>query len=480
MKKRILTFLAVVVCTAAVSGQNLDVVHFMRTSPFQNFDNPSCATIYDGYFSLPTGMIQLGVNLGSIRYNNLFETDEQGYPVTLTATRFVNSLAKNNYLGINASMEVFGFGFRVKKVFVTFDHRLRINGDIRYSKDLLGFPVYGNMAYVDEPADMNISANISAYQEFGVSIRHQINDKMTWGIRPKLLSGLANLRAQKLSILLQTDPENYALKMSYDASLQAASIVPFTLTFDGDNGFNVSYNTDPSVIAGNLFKNLGAGIDLGFTYKPLPSLSVSASILDLGFLSWKSSATQMSSVITDAGHLYEDGAIVFTGLTPEDIQQLSDGENVDALLDTLARYFPLDVTPMSGYFTATPMRVVVEGNYEFAKHHCVSAAAQLRFASKYVQPSLTIAYDGCFFNSIDVCVAYTLQRKAFDNLGVALGLNLGYLNVYVGTQNIIAAINYKNASQLSATAGLVFNWGHYKNWKEKYPKTEKTKKEKTK
>ena len=87
MKKRILTFLAVVVCTAAVSGQNLDVVHFMRTSPFQNFDNPSCATIYDGYFSLPTGMIQLGVNLGSIRYNNLFETDEQGYPVTLTLIR---------------------------------------------------------------------------------------------------------------------------------------------------------------------------------------------------------------------------------------------------------------------------------------------------------------------------------------------------------------------------------------------------------
>ena len=425
-------------------------------------------------------MIQVGLNLGSIRYNNLFETDEQGYPVTLTATRFVNSLAKNNYLGLNMSMEMFGFGFRVKKVFVTFDHRLRINGDIRYSKDLLGFPVYGNMAYVDEPADMNLSANISAYQEFGISIRHEINDKMTWGIRPKLLSGLVNLSAPQLAIQMQTDPVNYALRMSYEASLRAASIVPFTLTFDEKNGFNLDYSTNISDITGNLFKNLGAGIDLGFTYKPLPSLSVSASILDLGFISWKSSATQMSSVMNDAGHMYEDGAIVFSGLTPEDIQTIADGGNVNALLDTLARYFPLEVTPMSGYFTAIPMRVVLEGNYEFAKHHCVSAAAQLRFASKYVQPSFTVAYDGCFFNTIDLCVAYTMQRKAFDNLGVALGLNLGYLNVYVGTQNIIAAINYKNASQLTATAGLVFNWGHYKNWREKYPKEKKEKKEKKK
>lgn len=468
--RKLLSIILVVLCCSVSFGQNLDVYHFMRTSPFQHFDLPSSSSIYDGYVSLPGGVIHVGANLGSIRYNKLFETDEEGYPVTVTATRFVNSLAKNNYLGVNSSMELWGFGFRAKKFFFTVDHRLRINGDIRYSKALFGLPVYGNMAYVEKPADMNISANVNAYQELGISVRHQINDKISWGVRPKVLFGIANLHAKKLSAVLTTDPVDYGLSMRYDAQMQAAAIVPFTMTFNEEQGFNFDYSTDMKDIMGNLFKNLGFGIDLGFTYKPLPAFNVSVGVLDLGYILWKTSSTQLSSVMNDAGRYYEDGSMVFGGLTPEDIQMLADGGSVGDLLDTLAHYFPLEISPSNPYATAIPMRVVFQGDYEFAKHHRVSAAAQFRFASNYVQPSLTIAYDGCFFNTIDVCVAYTLQRKAADNLGVAIGLNLGYLNVYAGTQNIVAAMSYQDASQITATAGFVFNWGHYKNWREKNPK----------
>lgn len=456
----------------AVYGQNLDVYHFMRTSPFQNFDNPSCATIYNGYVSLPGGLVHVGGNLGSIRYNNLFETDAEGYPVTLTATRFANSLSKNNYLGAIASAELWGFGFRFsKKFFLTVDHRLRVNADIRYSKALFGLPIYGNMAYVDEPADMNLSANLNAYHEIGVSFRHQITDRMSWGVRPKVLFGLANLRADKVSMLLTTDPMSYALSMQYDALVKASAIMPYSLTFDQTNGFSFDASMDMDAIKKNLFKNFGLGIDLGFTFKPLPMFNVSVSLLDLGFIAWRTNNTQMESVLYDAGRFYEDGNLVFAGLTQDDIQYMIDGGKIGDLLDTLAYYFPLEITSTEGYTTATPMRVVFQGDFEFAKHHTLSAAAQFRIASRYLQPSLTIAYDGSFFNIVDICVAYTMQRKSVDNLGVAIGLNFGYFNVYAGTQNIISAISFKNASQLTATTGFVFNWGHFKNWRETYPKT---------
>ncbi len=461
--------IAVLFCSVSV-GQNLDICHFMRTSPFRHFDTPSCSSIYNGYVSLPGGMVHVGVNLGSIRYNNLFETDKEGYPVTLTATRFVNSLAKNNYFGVNSSIELWGFGFRVKNFYFTMDHRFRVNGDIRYSKDLFGLPVYGNMEYVTKPADMNISANVNAYQELGIGIRHEINDKMAWSARPKVLFGVANLHAKKLSAVLTTNPVEYGVSMTYDAEIQTAAIAPYSLTFDEEHGFSFDYSTNVHEITKNMFKNLGFGIDLGFTYKPLPAFNLSVGVLDLGYIYWKSFPTQMSSMMYDAGRFYDDGNLVFAGMTPEDVQMLVDGGNLGELLDTFAHYFPLEVAACKPYATATPMRVVFQGDYEFAKHHCVSAAAQFRFASKYVQPSLTVAYDGCFFNSIDVCVAYTLQRKAADNLGVALGFNLGYLNVYLGTQNLVAAMSYQDASQITATAGFAFNWGHYRNWREKNPK----------
>ena len=473
MKKRFFPVLLIVLFSTAVSAQNLDVFHFMRSNPFLYFDNPSSESIYDGFVALPTSNIHVAANLGSIRYNKLFETDAEGYPVTLTATRFVNSLAKNNYLGVNANVEALGFGFRAGKVYIALDYRVRMNTDIRYSKALFGLPVYGNLAYTEKPADMNISANLSLYQELGLSFRYKINDVMALGVRPKVLFGAANIHADKVSAVVTTDPSNYGLSMRYDAAMQAAAIIPYTLTFNREDGFNFDYSMDKDAIVSNLFKNVGFGIDLGFTYKPLPKLSISLGVLDIGYIQWKTNPTEMNSVMYNAGRFYEDGAMVFGGLTQNDIQDLANGGSLSDLADSLAYYFPLDVHPSEAYATAVPVRVVAQGDYQFGKFSTVSAGVQFRFASHYVQPSLTLAYDACFFNTLDFCVAYTMQRMSFDNLGVGVGLNLGYLNLYFGTQNIVAAMAYQDASQLTATAGLVINWGHYKNWRQAHPKKEK-------
>ncbi len=481
MRKFFLVLMVALGSCLTAGAQGLDVTHFMRISPFQHIDLPSSSTIYNGYFSLPTGNIHAGVNLGAIRYNNLFETNAEGYPTVLTATRFVNNLSDNNYLGVAADMEILGFGFRInKRSFLTVDYRLRANLDVKYSRDVLGLPIYGNMAYVDEPANLDMNINLTAYQELGISFRHEFNDKVSFGIRPRLLFGIANLNTQSLSAQIYTDPTDYTITMDYYAAMRAAAIVPFTMTFNQQDGFNFDYNTDVKTILKNAGKNLGFGLDLGITFKPTEAFSLSAGVLDLGFLSWKTSTVAMTSYPDDAGNMYNNGSFTFSGLSASQIQALINGENISELLDTLAQYFPLEIAPTGKYTTTLAPRVVIQADYEFAKHHRLSAATQLRFSSHYFQPSLTIAYDGCFFNAFDLCVAYTMQRNLFDNLGVGVGFNLGFLNIYAGTQNIIAAFSVKNASQLTATAGIVFNWGHYKNWKEKYPKGEKSAKEEKK
>ena len=475
MRKFLLTFLIGVCYSLSVCGQSLDITHFMRISPFQHNDLPSSSTIYNGYVSLPTGNIQVGVNLGSIRYKNLFETNAEGYPTVLTATRFVNSLSNKNYLGVNTDMELLGFGFRIKdRFFLTVDYRFRSNLDFTYSRDVLGLPIYGNMAYVDEPADLKLGINLNAYQEFGVSFRHQVNDRISWGVRPKLLLGVANINTQYLDALISTDPTDYTISMTYAAAMRAAAVVPFTMTFNQQDGFNFEMNNDPRAIVGNVFRNVGFGLDLGFSYKILESLNLSAGLLDLGFINWNTSTTLMTSSLDDAGDMYQEGSLTFSGLSQSQIEALTNGEGYEEMLDTLAQYFPLDIAPTGSYVTGLTPRFVLQADYEFAKYHRVSAATQFRFAKNYFQPSLTIAYDGLFFNMIDVCVAYTMQRHSYDNLGVGIGFNLGYLNIYAGTQNIIAAFSVKSASQLTATAGVVFNWGHFANWRNKYHKEPKS------
>ena len=470
--RKVLLILTVAVFSCLTAGaQGLDITHFMRISPFQHNDLPSSSTIYNGYFSLPTGNIHAGVNLGAIRYNNLFETNAEGYPTVLTATRFVNSLDNKNYLGVNVDMELLGFGFRIgDKGFLTVDDRLRADLDFIYSRDVLGLPIYGNMAYVDQPADLDLAINMNAYREIGISFRYQINDRISWGVRPKILFGVANVNTQFLSAVVATDPTDYAISINYAAAMRAAAIVPFTMTFNQEDGFQFDMDNNAKTILSNAWKNPGFGIDLGFSYKLLGKVNLSAGLLDLGFIRWNTSTVSMQSDLENAGELYEDGSLTFSGLSQSQIQALMDGQGIDEMLDTLAQYFPLDIAPTGSYTTGLTPRIVLQADYEFAKFHRVSAAAQFRFTKNYFQPSLTLAYDGLFFNYIDVCVAYTMQRHSYDNLGIGLGFNLGFLNIYAGTQNIIAAFSVKNVSQLTATAGVVFNWGHYKNWKAKYPK----------
>ncbi|MBO7630173.1 MAG: hypothetical protein J6S87_09605, partial [Bacteroidales bacterium] len=268
MRKILFTVLIWSCFCLSVNGQALDVTHFMRISPFQHNDLPSSSTIYDGYVSLPTGNIHVGVNLGPIRYKNLFETNSEGYPTVLTATKFVNSLSYKNYLGVNSDIEVLGFGFRIKdRFFLTVDHRFRSNLDFTYSRDVLGLPIYGNMAYVDEPADLKLGINLNAYQEYGVSFRHQVNDKISWGVRPKLLFGVANINTQYFDALVTTDPTDYTISMTYAAAMRAAAVVPFTMTFNQQDGFNFEMSNDAKAIVGNVFRNVGFGLDLGFSYK---------------------------------------------------------------------------------------------------------------------------------------------------------------------------------------------------------------------
>jgi len=477
-KNHFLTCLVVLCSVLSLNGQALDVTHYMRMSPFQHNNLPSSSTIYNGYFSLATGNIQVGLNLGGIRYKNLFETDDEGYPTVLTATKFVNHLSNKNYVGFYDDIELLGVGFRIKsRYFLSIDYRQRANLDLAYSRDVLGFPIYGNMAYVENPADLDMSVNLNAYQELGVSFRHKVNNNIMWGVRPKLLFGIANVSTKNLSAQISTDPQDYTITMTYAAAMRAAAIMPFNMKFNQQDGFQFEADYDVRNIMNNVFKNVGFGIDLGFSYKLKESINLSAALLDLGFINWKTSTMNMNSNLEDAGGLYNDGSFMFSGLSQSQIQSLMEGQGISDFLDTLAQYFPLQISPTGRYATALTPRVVFQADYDFGKYHRVSASTQFRFAKKFFQPSLTIAYDGCFFNTIDVCVAYTLQRNSYDNLGIGLGFNLGFLNVYAGTQNIIAAFSVRNVSQITATAGVAFNWGHYKNWRENHPKKQKSLKE---
>lgn len=464
MKK--ISFISLVLFVLQIESafsQGVDILHFMRLNPFSTYSDPTAGTLYKGYVAIPA-ISYFGLDLynDALRYKDVFLVDDEGYPISIDGNRIADRLRNRNQLAFEVNTELLGVGFKIKNFFFTFDWRMRANMDLSYSKDVLAFPLNGNLHYLgdDNPADMNLQLGLNAYQEISFSIRQTIKDKFIWGARPKLLFGVANLNISHLGAQIFTNEDDYTMRLFCNGNATLSTVLPLTLSIDNTNVL-CEFNME-DFAASDLFKNMGASIDLGFRYKISKGLSISANIMDLGWIHWKTNPMLIHSGLTDNGRYFEDGGIVFNGLSEHDIAMLREGDSRQAFMDTLSGYLDLSSEFTSSYRTMLPARFMVQCDYEINNNHRVSAVLQGRLVGNKFIPSATFAYDLNISRFVDVCAAYTLQRNCFDNVALGLGFNMGPINLYAGTNNLLTLISNKNWSRASAYFGLVVNWGHVK------------------
>lgn len=441
-----------------VQAQTSDMVHFMRYNPWQIYTSPDTFAPCDVYIALPViSNIQAGVYNPTFRYGKLFEK-QNGYPTHLTSQKFVNSLSKrNNWLVADVSTELMGFGFRLNNLFLSFDYRLRVNAAFSGSKDLFGMALLGNLAYTDKPANINMQLHVNAYRELSVGAQYRFNEHLSFGARQKFLIGLANINTQKISAEIATDPNTYDIFLKYQVDVNSACIMPYNInTSLGGNHFELLTN---EFALGNLYKNFGLGWDFGVQYRFDNRFTLSASVLDLGYISWKSSAHKLSSEVKDNGTRYQNGGFLFSGFNENELETfMSDESYRGEFVDSLLNYFPVESTVSKGYVTGLNTRLMVQFDYNLNDHHRFSALVQAARVGNTFIPSLTLAYSASFTEWVDLCVAYTLMKNSYDNLGIGLGFNLKVVTIFATCENIIPAINRTRLSNPNVQLGIVFNW----------------------
>lgn len=442
-------------------AQTCNIEHFLRYNPEQMYTNPSVSTC-DVYFALPVlGDLRVGIYNPTFRYGKLFET-EDGYPIKLKSQDFVSSLSKkNNWLNFDFSTEILGFGFRVKeKLFLSFDYRIKANMAISASKDLFGVLLLGNLAYTDSnnPADINMQMQINAYRELSVGAQYELNEHLSFGARQKIIFGLLNVNSRKIAAQLYTDPNSYDLYAKYQVDMNAASVFPYFLnTENGVPNFGFGQFSDMAI--GGLYKNFGLGWDLSAQYRFDDRFTLTATALDLGFIRWNTNTTHLEGAVADNGKYYNNGNFVFTGFDEEDLEDvISNKPRQNQVVDTIFGYFPLNTTTDKSYTTGLATRLMLQFDYNLTEMHRFSALVQAYRAGNTMIPSLTVAYSGSFTRWVDLCVAYTIKKNSYDNLGIGLGFNLKVVTIFAACENIIPAINRTRLSNPNVHLGIVFNW----------------------
>lgn len=434
-------------------AQDVTPLDFMRMNPYQTKSNPAVELPYQSVFSILFGNASFGLQNTGLFYDNCFNFNAQGVPQSFNLRKLADGLSAENYMGFHASNNFFTLYRRLNKGMLTIGFDMRMQGEMGYNDGLFKLLAYGNSAFVgeDNPAVINMNANMLAYQQFAVGYQLSVNEKFSFGVRGKLLLGLANVTTEAFDVKLYTDPDSYAIRLQENVNMLMC--VPRVLVVkDGKLKLNKNIGFD------ELFRNPGFGVDLGAEYHITDQIGVVAAVTDLGFISWKGNDIRLTGNINDAGHYYDNGDFLFNGLEWEEIQGItSDATYREHFIDTLKQYFGLNFTETEKYVTGLNTNIMLRGYYDINAQNRISAQFQGQFMGTGFRPAMTLAYSGSFFNMLDVCATYTMMKDSYANFGIGLGGNFGTFHIYAATSNIFGVFNPLNTKGFSAQAGIVFN-----------------------
>ena len=300
----------------AAQAQYLRSSYFMEGTSARLQLNPGLQPT-KGYFNMPIiGSFNMSASSNVLGTSDIIDLMDSGSDL-YSNDKLFDRLKADNRLNVNLNTDILSFGWYRGKGFWSVNVGLRADFGAELAKDMFSMMRTMNGFALEDVAGTNQSyslsnqtLNMKAYAEIGLGYSRRITEKLTVGGRVKVLLGLARaeMNINQFDLNLDVPNPQYANYESrgelspsdwygshYDYSANGNVITTLKgggMTFD-NNGMIDNFDLD----AGDLgIAGSGFGIDLGASYKVWDNLTVSASILDLGFLKWKESETTVATV----------------------------------------------------------------------------------------------------------------------------------------------------------------------------------------
>ena len=285
MKKLIIILGAVLFMAAAAQAQEPQNGYFLRNDLYRFRLNPGFRP-EKNFVSIPAiGNISTNFSTNAGFRNYVFRKDGKlvsfMHP-SVSDEEFAEILPSVNKAGVRIDHTIMAAGFRRGFIYHTIDVSLKSSSNLYVPKELFEFMKYGN-TYQDTYVIPKTKADFSSYLEFAYGMNMKVAGMVSCGARIKILAGLAIARADIDRIRIDMSGDSWKAKAEGEISGNIpGAVIPTENGTDfydfGEMDFENKYSPK---LAG-----LGAAIDLGATFTPLSYLKLSASVTDLGGISW--------------------------------------------------------------------------------------------------------------------------------------------------------------------------------------------------
>ncbi|MGF7141264.1 DUF5723 family protein [Roseimarinus sediminis] len=456
MKKNNINYLLlafVLLFSIIAKGQDNNMFYHMENMP-QAYDlNP--ANLHDGskiIFSLP------GLTRYNVGINSTFSIDKvaskQGNDLLIDLDKFYNNIPDQNFLSQSFSMPLLNFQLRTNDQVFSFSVNERELLRMGFEKNLIGFLNSGNAAYVGSTFSTNLDMNMLHYREYNLGYTRKVIDNLTAGIRIKLLTGFAavNTGVSKFSITTDSNMEYIEIATEGDYNISIPMVAPQT----NGNLFDVvstEGELDPIGYALN-FSNMGVGIDLGVNYQLTPEIELSASVLDLGTIGWKSNLTHL----THGGSFKWEGLDFSNSIDENDPNYVPFDEQITKLEEDITNSLNMKATA-DEFSTTLPTRIYVGGQYKVNEMFTAGLVDQLMLYDGILTNAVTLSGNALFLNAISVSASYSIIGNSYTNLGLGAAFKAGPVQFFIATDNLLAITSPLSAQHMNASFGFNFMLG---------------------
>ena len=465
--KLIGVFFIMLVCTLSANAQFLRTSYFMEGTHYRQQLNPAL-TPTKGYFNLPViGAVNATVGSTSLGYQDIIDIIDDGDDF-YTKPDFMNRLKDNNKLNVNFSTEILSAGWYKGKNFWSFNIGLRTDIGANLTKNMFTF--LNEMETVEENwrnSNYDISGQQLKLNRVAMSANLPSDQQINQWSSESYWNSMTPSQAAQAAQELKDKFNNYHANLTVGAELKSSFK---GLELQEEEGKD--YVTDFDFDSGKLgIAGYGFGIDLGASYKILDNLTVSASVLDLGFISWSKSSTKIASANPDPIDI--KGSTYANMVDPNNPNTVMNAVNqlqndAQGYMDRVTNGDVLDYDMLQlevsdakeSRKSRLASTLVLGAEYGFFNNKlAVGVLSTTRFVQPDALTELTFSANYRPKSWFNVALSYSAIQSAGKSFG--LGLKLGPL--FVGTDYMFLG---KNSNSVNGFVGVSIPLGGRKASKE--------------
>jgi hypothetical protein len=416
-------------------GQQSNTLYLMHPVPQSNLLNPAVQATCRLYVGIPVlASAYLSFSNTAFTYNNLAGSDTWNLEGT------ASQMHRRDYYGAEAALQLISLGYRHRMTYFTFDVAEKGRFYSVVPGDLVSMAVFGNGPSVGESVKFRSLRPGATYKrEYSFGISRVLNRNLTVGARAKIIFGKASLSTGPSDLRFRTEKNSFNLLLDGDYTIRAS--FPLTITQDAEG--NITEVTVEDLNYAELLlnrRNPGMGIDLGMIYRLDGRTTLSASLLDMGFIRWR---TDLNSVRT-AGTFDFRGVDAGTDVVSFDY--------LEQMIDSLLNSFSEEVYHQP-YTSYPPVQLFLAGSYRLREHMTLGLVNRNVIFRSKMHSSFTFSLQTELGNRFLAAASWSYLNNSLAILGAGIAYTGRGVQFHVVSDNVLGFFSPFDTRAISLRIG---------------------------